>query len=211
MLAYDAAHWGAFLAAALALNLAPGPDTAFIIGHTVRGGRAAGLAAMSGTWTGALCHAALAALGVSAILATSEIAFQAVKWTGVVWLFWLGLQALQTTKATLAGDPAAIAATLPAIWRQGVVVDLCNPKVAIFFLAFLPQFVAPDAGPIWLQLIAHGVLLIAVAALVEPPLVLLGERVTRRLRTSRRVALGLERTVGAMLIGLALLLVMAER
>ncbi|MCA1939726.1 MAG: LysE family translocator, partial [Caenispirillum bisanense] len=183
MLSYDLAHWGTFLLTALVLNLSPGPDIAFILGHTVRGGVRAGTAAMLGIWTGAFGHVVLAALGLSAIVAASATAFAVVKWVGVAYLVWLGIRALLSKGGSLAAPAAAGPAMAPwRVFRQGVLIDLLNPKVAIFFLAFLPQFVEPGAGPVWLQLLVHGTLVIAVAAVVEPPLVLLGGRLTEALR-----------------------------
>jgi threonine/homoserine/homoserine lactone efflux protein len=212
MLAYDLAHWSTFLGAAVLLSLSPGPDLAFILGHTARGGTRAGTAAMLGIWAGALCHAVLAAAGLSAVVAASATAFAAVKWVGVAYLLWLGVQALRSGGAAAYAAPAAASAGgFWPVFRQGVLVDLLNPKVAIFFLAFLPQFVVPGAGPVWLQLLAHGVLLLAVGAAIEPPLVLLGGRLTRRLRASGRLALWLDRALGATLIGLGLRLAATER
>lgn len=211
MLTYDLAHWSAFLAAAVLLNLAPGPDIAFILGHTAKGGKRSGIAAMLGIWAGAFCHVLLAVAGVSAIVAASATAFAVVKWVGVAYLFWLGFQALRSQGGAFVADALPASRGFWRIFWQGALVDLLNPKVAVFFLAFLPQFVASEAGPIWLQLFIHGVLVIAVAAIVEPPLVLLGDRMTRRLRESRRLALWLDRTLGAMLIGLGLRLAATER
>jgi RhtB (resistance to homoserine/threonine) family protein len=202
MFAYDLAHWASFLAAAVLLNLAPGPDLAFILGHTARSGKRAGIAAMLGIWTGALCHVLFAAAGLSAIIAESAVAFSFVKWIGVAYLTWLGIQALRSKGDTLAPDQVPEPRSVWRVFGQGVLVDLLNPKVAIFFLAFLPQFLVPGAGPAWAQLMLHGTLIIAVAALIEPPLVLLGDRLTVRLRADRRLARWLDRTLGAMLIGL---------
>ena len=211
MLSYDLAHWTSFLIAATILNLAPGPDIAFILGHTARGGRASGLAAMFGIWSGALCHVAFAAAGLSAIVATSALAFAAIKWVGVVYLLWLGVQYLRSKGGSFASDTKVPTMGLGPIFRQGILIDLLNPKVAIFFLAFLPQFVAPGAGPVWLQLLVHGLLIIAISAVIEPPIVLLGDWLTRKLRTSNRLALWLDRTVGAMLLGLGIKLATTQR
>jgi len=193
------------------LNLSPGPDIAFILGHTVKGGAKAGTAAMLGIWTGAFGHVVLAVSGLSAIVAASAIAFSAVKWIGVAYLVWIGIAAIRSSGASL------MPKVLPAqkgnwtIFRQGVLIDLLNPKVAIFFLAFLPQFTSPGAGPIWAQLFLHGTLIIVVAAVIEPPLVMLGGRLTAKLRDSPRVAVWLDRTLGTLLIGLAARLAYLER
>ena len=97
------------------------------------------------------------------------------------------------------------------MFGQGILVNLLNPKVAIFFLAFLPQFVVAGAGPVWLQLLVHGVLIIAIAAMIEPPLVYFGDRVTAKLRASPDLALWLDRALGGMLIGLGFKLAATQR
>lgn len=211
MLHYDLAHWSTFLVAATLLNLAPGPDIAFILGHTVKGGRKAGLAAMLGIWAGALCHVSLAAAGLSAIVAASATAFALVKWVGVAYLVWLGIQALRSKGGTFVSEGTTPITGLWSVFRQGVLVDVLNPKVAIFFLAFLPQFVTPGAGPVWMQIVLHGLLVVGVAAVVEPPLVLLGDRLTRGLRSSPRLANWVDRALGAMLIGLGIKLATTNR
>ncbi|MFD0916559.1 LysE family translocator [Pseudahrensia aquimaris] len=192
-----------FLSAAVLLNLSPGSDIAFILGNTVKGGTRAGFAAILGIWTGALVHVLLAVIGVSAILATSEVAFTIVKWAGVVYLVWLGVQMIRSSGGAFVTDDVQAKQTFWPIFRQGVLIDLLNPKVAIFFLAFLPQFVVPGAGSVPSQLLLHGVLIIAVAAVIEPPLVMVGGRFTERLRNSPQIAKWLDRALGALLIALA--------
>ena len=211
MFDYDLAHWSAFLAAAVLLNLSPGPDMAFIMGHTVKGGVRAGTAAMLGIWTGAFGHVLLAVTGLSAIVVTSATAFSIVKWVGVVYLVWIGFQAIRSSGESFQASNVRTQRNLAAIFRQGVLIDILNPKVAIFFLAFLPQFVVTGAGPVWAQLLIHGTLIIVVAALIEPPLVWFGDRVTTNLRNSRRLAKWLDRTLGSLLIGLGVRLAFMER
>jgi len=211
MFDYTLLHWTGFLSAAIVLNLAPGPDIAFILGQTVRGGRKTGFAAMAGIWTGAFGHVLMAAAGLSAILATSAVAFSVVKWVGAGYLIWLGIQALRSDGSGFIAEGIKSSAKLMPIYRQGVVVALLNPKVAIFFLAFLPQFVTPDAGPVWAQLFLHGSLIIVVAAFIEPPLILAGERLTNKLRSSPKFGLWLDRSLGAILVALGLRLAMEQR
>ena len=166
---------------------------------------------MLGIWTGVLGHITFAAVGLSAIIAASAEAFAAVKWVGVAYLVWLGVQALRARGDFLNRQGTGAVGALRRVYGQGILVNLLNPKVAIFFLAFLPQFVTAGAGPVWLQLFVHGVLIVAVAALIEPPLVLFGDRVTARLRASPRLGLWLDRTLGGMLIGLGVKLAVTER
>ncbi|MGV1835435.1 LysE family translocator [Rhizobium rhizogenes] len=211
MFDYSLAHWIAFLSAATLLNLSPGPDIAFILGHTVRSGIRSGFAALFGIWSGACLHVLMAAAGLSAILAASAIAFSTIKWVGAAYLIWLGIQALRSK-----GEGAWIketGKTLPwsRIYRQGIFVSLLNPKVAIFFLAFLPQFVVGGAGPVWAQLLLHGSLIIVVAAFIEPPLILLGGRLTEALRRNRSVGLWLDRGLGALFVALGVRLAISTR
>ncbi len=141
--------------ASLVLTLIPGPAVLYIVARGVEGGRAAGLASAQGIWVGALVHVAFATAGLSALLASSAAALGVVKWLGVAYLVWLGLSRLFGKD-----DTATVTATsrrdLAAVFRQGVLVNVLNPKVALFFLAFLPQFVHPEAGPVWLQVLSLG-------------------------------------------------------
>jgi len=211
MFDYSLAHWFAFLSAAVLLNLSPGPDIAFILGHTMRGGKRAGFSALFGVWSGACLHVLMAALGLSAVLAASSVAFSAVKWIGAAYLVWLGIQALRAGGGN--GLIKAAGEKLPAakIYRQGILVSLLNPKVAIFFLAFLPQFVVEGAGPAWTQLMLHGGLIIVVAAFIEPPFVLLGGRLADALRHNQRIGLWLDRGLGALFLALGVRLALSSR
>lgn len=211
MLHYSLVHWSTFFGAALLLNIAPGPDLAFILGHTARGGRRHGMTAMLGIWTGVLCHISFAAAGLSALIAASAEAFAAVKWIGVAYLCWLGFKALRAQGEGFTADAPRGVTDLRRVFAQGMLVNLLNPKVAIFFLAFLPQFVVIGVGPVWLQILVHGLLIIAVAGLIEPPLVLFGSRLTARLRGDRRLALWLDRSLGGLLIALGARLALTQR
>lgn len=211
MFEYSPLHWTAFFSAALLLNISPGPDIAFILGQTIRGGKRAGFAAMFGIWTGAFGHVLMATLGLSAILATSAVAFSAVKWAGAAYLIWLGIRALRFSGQSLVAADVGTASLNSRIFRQGALIALLNPKVAIFFLAFLPQFVVPGAGPIWAQFFLHGVLIIAVAALVEPPLVIAGARIAGALRNNLTIGKWLNRGLGALFVALGMRLAVAER
>jgi len=204
MFDYSPVHWATFFTAAFLLTLSPGPDIAFILGQTAKGGRKSGFAAMFGIWGGTIGHIIMAVGGLSAILSASAMAFTIVKWIGVAYLIWLGLGALRSrgspfVSKTEQGDTAS-----GDVFWQGVLIAFLNPKVAIFFLAFLPQFVVPDAGPAWAQLFLHGSLLICVSALVEPPLVLIGDKLTAGLRDKPRLGQWIDRSLGALFIALAI-------
>ena len=211
MFDYSLLHWTTFLVAAVLLTLSPGPDIAYILAQTAKNGQRSGFAAMFGIWTGAFIHVLLAAVGLSAILATSATAFAVVKWIGAAYLIWLGIQALRSDGASYAADSPVSKTSNARIYWQGTLVAVLNPKVAVFFLAFLPQFVVEGAGPAAAQLFLHGSLLIVVAAFIEPPLVMLGAKLTRFLGENKRVARWMDRGLGTLFVGLGLRLAFSER
>ena len=211
MFDYSLAHWATFFTAAVLLNLSPGPDMAFILDQTAKRGVQSGFSAMFGIWTGAFIHVIFAALGLSAILATSAVAFSAVKWIGAAYLIWLGIQALRSKGTNMSVNDQVSPKGLMKIFKQGVLVAVLNPKVAIFFLAFLPQFVEAGAGPVSAQLFLHGSLIIVVAALVEPPLILIGGKLTGFLSNNTQVSRWMDRGLGALFVGLGIKLATSDR
>jgi threonine/homoserine/homoserine lactone efflux protein len=138
-------HYWLFIATAILLVITPGQDTFFILGRSLSGGRSAGIAAALGITAGSVIHTFAAALGLSALLATSPYAFMAVKFAGAAYLIYIGVRALASRASGLPGEAAGVSADgrWPA-FRQGVLSNLLNPKVALFFLALMPQFI--DAG-----------------------------------------------------------------
>lgn len=211
MFDYSLSHWATFFSAAFLLNISPGPDLAFILGQTAKGGIKAGIYAMFGIWTGAFMHVILAALGLSAVLATSVIAFSMVKWFGAAYLVWLGIQAFRSKGANISVNDSIPSKGLIEIFRQGIMVAILNPKVAVFFLAFLPQFVEPELGPVSAQFFLHGILIIMVAGFVEPPLILVGGQLTTYLNKNNNVSRWIDRGFGTILIGLALKLAIGNQ
>ncbi|NWO09846.1 LysE family translocator [Chromohalobacter salexigens] len=211
MFDYSLVHWLAFLSAAVLLNLSPGPDIAFILGQTLRSGRRHGFAAMLGVWSGAALHVVMAAAGLSAILATSAVAFSVVKWVGAAYLIWLGVKMLLSKGDAFISSDGGQDAKVTSVYWQGVLVSALNPKVAVFFLAFLPQFVVAGAGPMGAQLFLHGSLIIVVAAFIEPPLVMMGAKLGAFLKASPRVGMWMDRGLGAMFVALGARLAASTR
>ena len=210
MFDYSTLHWLTFFSAAFLLNLSPGPDMAYIIGQSASRGLRAGYSAMFGLWAGTFLHVLLAAAGLSVILATSALAFGIVKWAGAAYLVWLGLRALLAKDSHFSTDVRDAPSRHWAIFRQGMLVSALNPKVAVFFLAFLPQFVVPGAGPVPAQLFLHGLLIIVVAGAVEPLIVYAAAALSRGLRRHPRVGLWMDRGLGALFVGLGLKLAFSE-
>jgi threonine/homoserine/homoserine lactone efflux protein len=183
----DATTFGLFVAAALALLLVPGPSVLYVVARGVEGGRSAGLVSVLGIGLGTLGHVAFAAAGLSAIVASSATAFAAVKWLGAAYLVWLGLQRLLTQSEEDA--PAAVEPErLSRVFLEGVIVNLLNPKTALFFLAFLPQFVDPSRGPVWIQVSVLGLTLASLGLLTDGLYALLGGTAGDWLRRKSRGA-----------------------
>jgi len=154
----DPASLGVFAAAAIALLLTPGPAVLYIVARSVEQGRVAGLASVCGIFTGTLAHVLAATLGLSALLASSALAFAAVKYAGAAYLVYIGARRILAP-----GDAPAARRNLPRralrrLYRDGFVVNLLNPKTALFFLAFLPQFVDPARGAVAFQVAFLGLL-----------------------------------------------------
>ncbi|WP_187431326.1 Homoserine/homoserine lactone efflux protein [Roseobacter fucihabitans] len=169
----------AFIPAALALNLTPGADMMFCLGQGVRAGPRAAWLASAGIATGGMIHVLLAGAGLSALIASAPIAFDVIRWIGVTYLLWLAFCALRNRPRT--------DATLPAPrgrpFRQGLLVNLTNPKVILFVLAFMPQFIRPEAGPVLTQFAIFGAVIglggFAINGLVGVFASSLGQRLAR--------------------------------
>ncbi|BDW97799.1 lysine transporter LysE [Thalassospira tepidiphila] len=209
-----------FLIAALLLNISPGPDMAYIVGQTAVHGRKIGLFSSLGVISGAFVHVLAATFGLSAILATSALAFAIVKWIGVAYLVWLGIGALRSSFAksesdAQAAEPAAPISTKPmtafGAWRQGVMIDVLNPKVAIFFMAFLPQFIDPTRGNGAVQFLVLGLMVLLIAFVVEGMLVLAVASAAGRIKGSRKLGAWLNRALGGMFIALGIRLAISQQ
>ena len=149
---FDPATFGIFFVAALTLAVIPGPGMLYVLARTVRGGRREGVLSTLGTGVAGLLHTLAAALGVSALLATSAVAFAVIKWLGVVYLIYLGIKTLLEKDLEVRTD---LVPSTKGAFTQGVVTEVLNPKTALFFLAFIPQFVNPD-GQVFLQFVTLG-------------------------------------------------------
>lgn len=208
-------QWLAFAFAALMVTLAPGPDTFLVIGNALSGGVRRGLATVAGILTGGLFHVALFAFGVARLLMYSERAFWTIKMLGAGYLAWLGVKALRSAfAARVEADPAAAIgpSPRPSLWRsyaQGVLTNALNPKIAIFYLAFLPQFLAP--GPYMaMQSIAMIAMHYAIGTVWLSLLVIGASRMAGAVR-STRVARALDGVIGAMMLGFGAKLAWSSR
>ncbi|RCG31028.1 LysE family translocator [Sphaerisporangium album] len=190
-----------FSIAALALLLVPGPAVVYIVTRSVAQGRSAGLVSVAGVHTGSAVHVLAAALGVSAVLATSATAFMVVKYLGAAYLVWLGLRKL-FARPDGEADAQAPSASRSRLFAEGFVVNVLNPKTAIFFLAFLPQFVDPARGPVAPQIALLGLIWIALGMASDGGYAFLSSALAGRLRRSRTAARRLDIAGGLVYLGL---------
>jgi threonine/homoserine/homoserine lactone efflux protein len=199
-----------FAVASLALLVVPGPAVFYIVTRSITQGRSAGLLSVLGVHAGSVVHVAAATVGLSALLASSAMAFSVVKFLGAGYLIWMGVQKLLRHRRD--SDPASnrdeeeAATAAPAsgarLFGQGVVVNVLNPKTAIFFLAFLPQFIDPHRGPVAAQTALLGCCFILLGMLSDGTYALLGSAIGGRLRHSRVARRRLDRASGVAYIGL---------
>lgn len=194
-----------FLGAAIVLVLVPGPDMAYMLTRTIVQGRRAGIVAAIGINAGAYVHLTAAVAGLSALLLTSSIAFSIVKWLGAVYLIWIGVQALRSKHETASlTDGSSKVFSTRAIFWQGFWSDVLNPKVAMFFVAFLPQFVNVSTGHETQQLLLLSVTANVVAVVLNIVIVCCASVVTQRLRANARFSSWMTRVMGAMFVALGL-------
>ena len=202
---FTAATSVAFLLATFAIIIAPGPAQALVLARTLSEGRRSGATTAIGLNVGTLVHALAAALGLSAILATSAAAFSLVKYAGAAYLIYLGVRALRS------GEQVEVVTNAGASFWRAVATGVLNPKVAVFFLAFLPQFVDPSRGPAFVQFVILGATVAVLDVIYELLLVWIATALRGRVLSSRRFAAWRERVTGVVLIALGARLAMAQR
>ncbi len=199
-----------FLAATVALAFAPGPDNIFVLTQSALYGRTAGLMVTLGLCTGLVVHTAAVSLGVAAIFQTSLLAFNLLKIVGAMYLLYLAWQAFKAGAAKLNSAEDAHMG-LGKLYFRGVFMNITNPKVAIFFLAFLPQFADPYAGSMTIQMLIFGGLFMVVTLLVFGAIALMAGVLGGRLKESPRAQIVMNRIAGTVFAALALRLMVSER
>lgn len=196
--------FGLFLVTGILLNLAPGPDTAYIIGRTIAQGREAGVASAFGITIGSIFHTLAAALGLSAILASSAWAFGFVKIVGGGYLVFLGIKILLEKRHRLDLPSNFRRSTTMAAFHQGILTNILNPKVALFFLAFLPQFIDPASNAKVAAFITLGLTFVITGTTWCLVLAFFASVFSERLRANQTMTQWLNRTVGALFVFLGL-------
>ncbi len=206
----DLTLWGLFVVASVVLLLTPGPAVLYIVARSVEQGRAAGLVSVLGIHLGTIVHIIAAAVGLSALIMSSVLAFAVVKYLGAAYLVWIGIRTF------MAKDPDPQAPVVPAeplrrVFRDGFVVNLFNPKTAIFFLAFLPQFVDPARGALHWQILILGLTFMGLGMISDGMFALIAGAAGNFLRRNRRF-LRLQRWfAGTSFIGLGVTAALATR
>ena len=203
-------HYDAFLLACIALNLTPGLDTFYILARSGREGHAVGLGAALGINAGCVVHTLAAVLGLSALLMTSALAFAVLKYLGAAYLVWIGLRMLLSRQNER--KPTQTRGTgFAAAFRQGMLTNVLNPKVALFYLAFLPQFVSLHAAHPQLGLLVLGASFIGTGLAWSLVLAMAGGHIHRLLQRKPQVGQWMDRVCGTVLLGFGLKLALQRR
>ena len=195
-----------FALASIALLLIPGPAVLYIVTQSAEQGRSAGLASVAGIHIGTLVHIVAAAAGLSAVILASAVAFSVVKFAGAAYLVYLGVRKLLERPWADEAEPRR--APLRRVFARGTVVNVLNPKTALFFLAFLPQFVDPERGAVWSQVVLLGLVFVALGLVSDSLYALAGDAVGSLLR---RRATAMRRISGSIYVGLGALAALARR
>ncbi|MFE3850847.1 LysE family translocator [Streptomyces griseorubiginosus] len=206
----DMSLYAAFLVAAFALCVTPGPDMMFIVAMGGRGGPTAGVMAALGVASAMFVHTVAAALGLSALFQSLPTLYHVLRWAGAAYLLYLAVRAFRDRSVPGEGGAPAGPGMRRAFW-QGAVTNLLNPKVILFNVAFLPQFVAPGKGHVWGQFLVLGLTITVMGVVVDGLTGLLSGKLSALLRRSRRVARGLNIFSGSVFTGLAVRLVASPK
>jgi len=196
-----------FFAAAVLLAITPGPGIFYVLARSLAGGKQEGVFSSLGTFVGGLCHVLAAALGLSAILAASAVAFHTVKYAGAAYLVWLGIRMIRTRNAEMLADAAPPARNA---FRQGVLTEVLNPKTALFFLSFIPQFVAPAHGRLFLQFVMLGSVSVSLNTAADLLVVCMAAPLERKLKNSIRFRRRQRVASGVGMIGLGAYLAFSD-
>jgi threonine/homoserine/homoserine lactone efflux protein len=201
-----------FILSGVLLNITPGPDTAYIVGRSVQLGWRGGVAAALGISAGCLVHVFAAAIGLSALLAASSLAFTIIKWIGAAYLIYAGIRMLLARASLPAADsaPAPRAKTWRQVFWQGALTNALNPKVALFFLAFLPQFVEAEAAHKALAFVVLGLIFIATGTVWNLGMAAFAAKAAGRVRQSGRALLWLNRALGGMFVAMGVRVAMLQ-
>ncbi len=206
----DYSYWILFLTAAFIINVSPGPDILYILSRTFAHGKRTGFVSSLGVCTGALFHITLVAFGLSAVLSASVVVFSAIKYTGAVYLCYLGIKSFFSGRGdSLPEKQFKGEISFAEAFRQGVLVDIFNPKVAIFFIAFIPQFIRPEHGSFAQQTFLLGGIIIFMAIPIEWTIVILADKAVSIINDKPFIGGIIDKIAGTILIGLGINLVLS--
>ena len=203
----DPHHFLLFFAAALILAITPGPGIFYVLARSLAGGKREGVQSSFGTFAGGLFHVFAAALGISAILAASAVAFHTVKYAGASYLVWLGIRMIRSRNADMAFQNLQPS---QSAFRQGIVTEALNPKTALFFLSFIPQFITPERGHVFFQFLLLGAISVILNTTADLVVVLLAAPLERKLKNSARFRRNQRVTSGLGMIGLGAYVALAD-
>ncbi len=204
-------NFGAFIITGLILNITPGADTMYILGRSISNGKKAGILSALGIATGSLVHTLLAALGLSVLLAESQMAFDMVKYAGAAYLIYLGIKALTNkSQAAFELDTANADTKLGKIYLSGILTNVLNPKIALFYLAFLPQFIDPAYPNPFISFVALGFAFTITGTIWCLLLAIFSAKLSAKISSNYRIKTYLDKITGGVFIFLGIKLAMSK-
>lgn len=205
-------NFGAFVLAGIILNLTPGADTMYILGRSISQGKKTGVLSALGIATGALVHCLFAVLGLSVILAKSAIAFEAIKYIGAAYLIYLGIKMLLSkTEKDFGINTNKEQLNYRKIYISGILTNVLNPKVALFFLAFLPQFIDPEYSQSYLPFLILGLTFVTTGTIWCLVLAIFSSKMSHTIRRNYRIKKWLDKTTGIIFMGLGIKLALMQK
>jgi threonine/homoserine/homoserine lactone efflux protein len=205
---FDSRLFFLFFTAAILLAMTPGPGMFYVLSRSLAGGQKEGLLSAAGTFAGGLVHVIAAAVGVSAVLATSSVAFRGLKYAGAIYLVLLGIKVVRSRNLPLAELSANL--NPKRTLRQGVLTEVLNPKTALFFLSFIPQFINPSKGTVMLQFLFLGTVSVSLNTIADLVVVTLAAPIGARLRSSLRFGRNQRVFSGIAMMGLGAYLALGD-
>jgi len=205
-------YWLVFITAAIILNISPGPDMLYLVSKTISFGKRSGFATALGLGTGAIIHTLFVSLGISVIISQSIVVFTIIKYLGAIYLLYLGFQSLTSGNIEHKDFDGKIKReSFFKSYIQAVIIDITNPKVAIFFIAFLPQFYRQNETSQFVQFMTLGFIIVLIGLIIESLIVLLSDKISQQLKEKEFIAKAFDKIFGGILIGLGLKLVFEKK
>jgi threonine/homoserine/homoserine lactone efflux protein len=208
----ESAYWFLFISTAIILNISPGPDLLYLISKTMSYGKRTGFATMLGFGTGAMIHTLFVSLGISIIISKSILVFTIIKYIGAIYLFYLGIKTILSRNLDRFGAQNKYKSeSFLKSYFQAIIIDITNPKVAIFFIALLPQFYRNNGSSQLIQFMTLGVIIVVIGFIVESLVIILLDKIIKQIKQKPSISYVIDKVFGGILIALGIRLILDKK